>query len=112
MTRDIDTIRIQLDYLQGPIWISDFETGEPLTGNDTVDSDARVRELNKRIGDLYSSYYETDSHGQECWFNKKKERHDKQLMLHLLSELNNRLRTINDGSFTIDDRETARVRAL
>lgn len=26
------TIKLQLDYLQGPIWISDFETGTPITG--------------------------------------------------------------------------------
>lgn len=112
MTDNIDTIRIQLDYLQGPIWPSDFETGEPLTGNDTVDSDERVRKLNKQIGDLYSSYYTMNSHNQACWFDKARERHDKDLMLRLLGELNQRLQYIDDGSFVIDDRETGRVKAL
>lgn len=112
MTNDPDDIRIQLDYLQGPIWISDVETGEPLTGNDIVDTDPAIRKLNKTISDLYTSYYEIDSHEQACWFNKEKEKEDKPLMLHLLKQLNDRLNVINDGSFTIDDRETPRVSAL
>ncbi|PJM74580.1 RNA helicase [Bifidobacterium simiarum] len=107
-----DDIRIQLDYLQGPIWISDYETGEPLTGNTIVDTDLEVRRINKEISDLYTSYYEIDSHGQACWFNEEKEKSDKPRMLHLLQQLNKRLSVINDGSFIVDDRETPRVEAL
>lgn len=106
-----DTIRLQLDFLQGPVWPSDFETGEPLTGNPVVDSDKQVRALNKRIGDLYSSYYTTTS-GRPCGFDEFRERRDRSLMLRLLYKLNERLRAINDGSFIVDDRETRRVSAL
>lgn len=112
MTHNPDIIRIQLDYLQGPIWISDFETGEPLTGNDIVDADPEISRINKEIGDMYTSYYEFDSHGQACWFNAEQEKRDKPRLLRLLTQLNNRLHTINDGSFIIDDRETPRVAAL
>ncbi|KAB5607632.1 RNA helicase [Bifidobacterium jacchi] len=112
MSDKIDIIRIQLDFLQGAIWPSDFETGEPLTGNAIVDNDEEIRQLNKTIGDLFTSYYEPDSHGQACWFNRNKERHDKATMLRLLGELNARLHAVNDGSFIVDDRETSRVRKL
>lgn len=33
------TVRLMLDYLQGPVWISDAETGEPMTGIDIIDND-------------------------------------------------------------------------
>lgn len=60
------TVKIMLDYLQGAIWISDVETGKPLTGIALVDNDEELRRLNYEISYLYSSYYEFDSHGQAC----------------------------------------------
>lgn len=106
------TIKLMLDYLQGPIWISDVETGKPLTGIPVVDNDEQVRTLNYEIQDMFASYYEFDSHGQPCWFNEAKEKEDKPRMLELLSELNARLAEINDGSFVVEDRETPQVEAL
>ncbi|PST47648.1 RNA helicase [Bifidobacterium callitrichos] len=82
-----------------------------MTGNPIVDSDEQVRALNKRIGDLYSSYYTAES-SRPCRFDEFRERRDRSLMLRLLHELNERLRAINDGSFIVDDRETGRVSAL
>ncbi len=99
-------VTLQLDYLQGPIWISDSETGEPFTGIELIDTDAQVRELNKRIGQRFSSYYEFDSQSQACWFNEAQRNADRDLMLDWLQQLKNRLDTINDGSFVIDDLET------
>ena len=66
------TIRIMLDYLQGPIWTSDPETGKPETGIDVIDSDQELQRLNHEIQDLYGSYYEFDSHGQACWFDEER----------------------------------------
>lgn len=108
----MQTIRLILDFLQGPIWISDVETGKPQTGIDIVDNDEQVRLLNYEIQDLYDSYYEFDSHDQACWFDEERERADKPRMLELLAKLNARLAEINDGSFVVDDRETPRVQAL
>ena len=34
-----EKIKLMFDYLQGAIWTSDIETGEPLTGIDIVDKD-------------------------------------------------------------------------
>ncbi len=108
----MQTIKLMLDFLQGPIWISDVETGKPMTGIELVDEDEQIRQLNYEIQDLYDSYYEFDSHDQACWFDEERERADKQRMLELLAKLNARLAEINDGSFIVDDQETPRVEAL
>ena len=108
----MNTIRIQLDFLQGPIWTSDPETGRPETGIEVVDNDEQLRAINYDIQDLFDSYYEFDSHGQACWFNEEQERADKEKMLAMLATLVKRLDEINDGSFVIEDLETPRVQAL
>lgn len=107
-----DVIKIQLDFIQGPIWISDVNTGQPLTGNDIVDNDEKLRLINFEISNLYSSYYEFDSHDLPCWFNKEQEKKDKDKMLFLLKKLNDRLNEINDGTFIVEDLETERVKKL
>lgn len=106
------TIKIQLDFLQGPIWTSDPETGRPQTGVAVVDNDEALRAINYDIQDLYDSYYEFDSHDQACWFNEEQERADKEKMLALLARLLARLDELNDGSFVVEDLETPRVREL
>ena len=68
--------------------------------------------LDDQICELYSSYYEFDSHDQPCWFNEEKEKADKPRMLELLRKLNARIAELNDGSFVVDDQETPRVEAL
>lgn len=106
------TVVLQLDFRQGPLWISDFSTGTPQTGISVIDTDEQVRKLNYEIQDLYDSYYEFDSHGQAVWFNEEQEKRDKSKMLDLFARLNARLDQINDGTFTVDDRETERIRNL
>ena len=106
------TVRIMLDFLQGPIWGSDIETGEPMTGASVVDTDSVVRELNQNCADLYNGYYEFDSHDQACWFNYEQEKADKDKMLSLITQLIERLNEINDGSFVIEDLETERLKNL
>ena len=110
MSKEI--IRIQLDFNQGPIWISDVKTGQPMTGVDIIDNDEILRQINLEISTLYSSYYEFDSHDQACWFNKEQEKKDKYKMLSLLKQLNDRLNEINDGSFKVEDYETERLEKL
>ena len=98
-----EKIKLLFDYLQGAIWTSDIETGEPITGIDIIDNDKIVIELNFEMAEMYSSYYEFDSHGVACWFNKEQQIKDKPKMLELLSKLKARLEEINDGSFEIED---------
>ncbi len=98
-----DKIRLMLDYMQGAIWTSDTETGEPITGIDIIDTDSVIAVINHEMASMYSSYYEFNSHDQVCWFNKEQQRQDKPKMLELLSKLKTRLDEINDGSFEIED---------
>ena len=98
-----EKIKLMFDYLQGAIWTSDIETGEPITGIDIVDKDVIIIKINYEMADLYTSYYEFDSHGESCWFNKEQQLKDKPKMLELLSKLKARLDEINDGSFEVED---------
>lgn len=107
-----EIVKIQLDFLQGPIWISDVETGQPMTGIDIIDNDEKLRKINYEISTLYSSYYEFDSHDQACWFNEEQEKKDKEKMISLLKQLIDRLNEINDGSFVVEDYETERLEKL
>ena len=86
MKTEKQVIRIRLDYLQGPIWMSDIETGEPLTGIDIIDTDKIIIKLNGQISDLYLSYYEFDSHDMPCWFNAEQQKADKNKMLSLINQ--------------------------
>ena len=107
-----EIIRIKLDFLQGPIWISDVETGQPMTGIDIIDNDEKLRKINYEISTLYCSYYEFDSQDQACWFNEEQEKKDKSKMLSLLKQLLDRLNELNDGSFIVEDYETERLEKL
>ena len=107
-----EIVKIQLDFLQGPIWISDVETGQPMTGIDIIDNDEKLRKINYEISNLYSSYYEFDSHDQACWFNEEQEKKDKEKMISLLKQLIDRLNELNDGSFLVEDYETERLEKL
>lgn len=112
MKTEKQVIKIQLDYLQGPIWMSDIDTGEPLTGIEVVDNDLEIREPNRRAGQMFSSYYEFDSHDVPCWFNSEKEKLERNTMLDLISQIKERLEEINDGSFVVEDLETERLNNL
>lgn len=106
------TVRIMLDFMQGPIWFSDFDTGKPQTGIPVIDEDKELRSINYEMQDMFSSYYSFDADGKSCVFDFEREHADKERMLELLSRLLSRLDEINDGSFVVDDRETERLRAL
>ena len=45
-----EKIKLMFDYLQGAIWTSDIETGEPLTGIDIVDKDDIIIKINYERG--------------------------------------------------------------
>lgn len=112
MNPEKQVIRIQLDYLQGPIWMSNIETGEPLTGIDLIDNDLELREPNRKAGQMFSSYYEFNTHGVPCWFNQEQEKAEKEIMLDLIAKIVARLNEINDGSFVVEDLESKRLKAL
>lgn len=108
------TLKLQLDFLAGPLWkdVWDAEKNDVTTGIPVVDDDERLAELDEEIQNLFSSYYEFDSHGQACWFDEDRQKADKGKMLSLLAKLNRRLEEVNDGSFVVDDELTDYYSAL
>lgn len=101
-----DKVILDLDFNQGAIWISDQETGEPITGIDVIDTNKEVAVLNKKISDLYSSYYVFDTEESACNFDNAKFLADKEILLGMVAELKNILDSLNDGSYEIEDRIT------
>lgn len=103
-------IKIMNEFLHSPIWTyeDDFITDDfPILTNDET-----LQGLTKQIEELYSSYYEFDSHDQACWFNHEKEKADKNIMLDLITRLIARLNELNDGSYVLEDMETERIKNL
>ena len=104
-----EKVKLMFDYLQGPIWTSDIETGEPLTGVDIIDDDKVLPELNLRCSKLYSECYEFDTNNQPCKFNKDTAKKNKKEILELLEKIKNRLEEINDGTFYVEDLATKEI---
>lgn len=109
MMNQKEKVKLMFDYLQGPIWTSDVETGEPLTGIDIIDDDKILPELNLRCSELYSECYEFDIDNQPCTFNKELARKNKTEILELLAKIKARLEEINDGSFYVLDLATKEI---
>ena len=107
-----EKVKLMFDYLQGPIWTSDVETGEPLTGIDVIDDDKVLPKLNLRCSELYSECYEFDTDNQPCTFNKETAKKNKKEILELLAKIKVRLEEINDGTFYVEDLATKELEEL
>ncbi len=104
-------IRLMNEFVHGPIWVLNSD-GISVWKYPLIEQDSLLTELNEKARQLFDSYYEFDSHDQPCWFNHEKERAEKEIMLDLIAKIVSRLNEINDGSFTVEDLETARLKAL
>lgn len=104
-------IRLMNEYLHGPIWVLDSD-GISVWKYEKIEQDSLLTELNEKAMQMFSSYYEFDSHGVPCWFNCEREKAEKGKMLDLISQIKKRLEEINDGSFVIEDVETERLNNL
>lgn len=102
---EMKTITLKLDYLSSPICgeYYSIEKHCTVTGYPIIDDDKTLQDICNKIQTMYSSYYEFDSHGEACWFNKEQQKKDRQKMIELLSKLKSRLNELNDGSFIIED---------
>lgn len=98
-------IKLDLDYLSGPIWgdVYSIELHKSITGIKIIDDDKILQDLHNQIQDLFLTYYDFDAEGQTCLFNKEKQQADKVKMLEMVNKLKLRLNEINDGSFEIED---------
>jgi hypothetical protein len=94
-------IKIMNEFLHSPIWtyVDDFIC-EDL---DIISDDETIQMLCDKIENMFSGYYEFDSHDVPCWFNEEQQKADKEEMLSLVKQLKTRLEEINDGSYEIED---------
>ncbi len=96
---------LSLDFIFGPI-SKDYqdENGIEITGIKVVDEDNICNNLDKEINDLYSSLWAPNEKEPSGYsFDNEKEKILAPKLLELINELIDRLNTINDGSFEIDD---------
>ncbi len=112
MINQREKVKLMFDYLQGPIWTSDIETGKPFTGIEIIDDDKVLPDLNLRCSELYSKCYEFDVNNQPCIFNKEIANKNKKEILELLAKIKARLEEINDGSFYVEDLATKEIEEL
>lgn len=103
-------IKIMTEFLHSPIWT--YEDGIITDDISVISEDEKLQTLCDKIENMFSGYYEFDSHDQACWFNYEQEKADKEIMLDLITQLISRLNEINDGSFVIEDLETERLKQL
>ena len=104
------TIKIMNEFLHSPIWTYD----DGIVSDDLaiIENDTQLQKWCEQAADMFADYYEFDSHDMPCWFNKEKEKEEKEIMLELITKIVSRLEEINDGSFVIEDIETERLKAL
>ncbi|MEE3453452.1 RNA helicase [Dialister sp.] len=104
-------VKLMNEYLHGPIWIYNAD-GIAVLKYPLISDDPILKKLNAEAMEIFSSYYEFDSHNSPCWFNHEKEKAEKGSMLSLIQKILIRLNEINDGTFEIEDLETSRLNNL
>lgn len=102
------TVRIMNEYLHGPIWVYSPQ-GIAVWKYPKIHDDEVLRKLNEQAMEMFSGYYEFDSHDEPCWFNHEKEKEEKDSMLCIIGKILSRLDEMNDGSFVVEDLETSRL---
>ncbi len=106
------TIRLMNEYLHGPIWVYNSDGIAKLRYPSIIENDPVLMELNEKAMEMYSGYYEFDSHDVACWFDEEQEKADKDIMLDIINKIKARLEEINDGSFVVEDYVTEHLKNL
>ena len=106
------TIKIMLDFLHGPIWVYGPEGVVTRGKLPLVEQDPVLKKLDKQGEEMYTQYYEFDSHEQACWFDTEREKAESPEMLSIIRAIKQRLDEINDGSFVVEDYVTTTLEKL
>ena len=104
-------VEILNDYRSFPLWAYD-EDGAVVGLPQVVREDSFLMELSERASQIFDSYYEFDVDDEACRFNSEKEKTEKYIMLDIVYRIISRLNEINDGSFTVVDCESERLKSL
>ncbi len=101
-------IRIEFDYLHGPLWKDklDLNTGHWYTGIEKIDNDETLQSLNDEAEKMYESLYSFDGRYK---FDDNKYSEIKDQLLSIVQTIKDRLSLLNDGSFEIVDNATKQL---
>ncbi len=106
-------IKLELDFLIGPIIKDVFSTSKNklVTGVDIIDNDLDLNDLNDKASALYSSFYEFDK-DEACRFNNTLAKEHLDELKELINKIKNRLNTLNDGTFELNDLASEQLHEL
>lgn len=107
------TIKLELDFLIGPIIKDVFSTSKNklITGVEVIDNDLELNDLNEKVSTLYSSFYEFDE-DEVCRFNSIMAKEHLNDLKELITKIKDRLNVLNDGSFELSDMISDQLREL
>ena len=99
-------VKIQFDYLNGPIWKDkvNANTGKLITGIPCIDNDQELQSLNDEALGMFASLYSFNDGGESCRFDRDKYCQIKPQLLVIAERIISRLQIINDSSFVIADK--------
>ncbi len=98
-------IKIMTEFLHSPIWYCDEKGIEFYNEQECYKdfyNDVVLNETSKKLEDLYTSFYHFDRE-EPCFFDEKTEKDNKEYILSLLKIIKDRLNTLNNGKFIIQD---------
>ena len=108
------SIYVGLELVFGPILKDNqLEDGSFSSGSKIVDNDLIVKNLDKKINELWCSLYLKDKTSNSGFrFDEVKEKVLAPQLLEMINKLINRLNEINDGSYEIEDMITYYLKSL
>lgn len=112
MTNSVDKILLKLDYMQGPIWVSDTETGQPLTGYDEIDNNHELASMNLKCQNLYCECYEYDKEHNRLNFNQDKLNLRKNEISKLITSIKSIISGLGGNKYYIEDDITSTLNGL
>lgn len=99
----VKEIRIQYDYMHGPLWKDKFdpEPGAWSTGVSCIDDDETLQQLNAEAQALYESLFSFEPGNSGCRLDESRFSEVQGRLNTLAEAIADRLDAINDGSFTV-----------
>lgn len=107
-------IYVGLELVFGPILKDNqLEDGSFSSGSKIVDNDLIVKNLDKKINELWCTLYSKDKTSNSGFrFDEVKEKELAPQLLEMINKLIDRLNKINDGSYEIEDMITDHLKSL
>ncbi len=108
------SIYVGLELVFGPILKNNQqEDGTFSSGSKIVDDDLVLKNLDKKINDLWCTLYSKDETNDSGFsFDEVKEKKIAPQLLEMINKLIDRLNEINDGSYEVEDMISEHLKAL